>query len=1071
MANTTLQLKKSGATGNVPPSLEFGELALNYADGKLYYKAANGTITYIQSGTSTDSFATINANSSLILATSPTDTLSILPGNNITISANTVGKSITINSTGGSGSSIDQYARDTANGANGLAQGAYDTANLKFNTSGGAITGNVSISNNLSVSNTITTNTLNISTETSNVSLTRGTGITSWNYSGITKSVAVEETSPTGIFVSPDGSNTYVCGTAGQDLNQYTLSIPWNISTASFVRTFSTLLDSSPQDIFFKPDGLTMYIAGQQNQGIIQYTLSSAWNISTAAYSGNFKSTSAQDVFPTGVWFKPDGTVMYVIGQQFFDVSQYSLPTPWNVATASYNGQLDITNQEASPHAVNLSDDGTKMWIIGAAGDDITEYSLSSPWNVTSASPGKSFYIGFQEIAPTGMFIAASNNRVYVVGQNNDTIYQYNTNTNSIAVTTDVLTVNNNARIEGNVSIYKSAYVDSSLTVVGSASIGTSLTVGSGGLTVSGLTSTSTLSAGTTTISGTLTGSSTLSLTGSTSSTTTLGTSATTGTTTIGGTSQTGIITFGRSTTNQTASIANGTTAAGATKVVHLGINGASGSTTRIFIGPDAAGANGNVMFHPTTTVAIQNTRVSTSTTTGALTVLGGVGVSGSIYADALYDGGVEVITYTQGVNNTQNTRLNSVETINTNQNTSISIIQGVDNTQNTNITAVNNFAQGAYNTANVGYNFVNSGGNISGDVIITANNDLTVTGNLIVLGNTFSVGTQTLEVVDPMIILANGNFFSDTVDIGFAGHYNNGSNAHTGFFRDFNTKDWYLFQGYTPELSGNNNVVISDPSFDTANLVAKKITANVSATTITISGRDQASVDSTQNSQITAVNQFAQAAYNQANNAGGGTTVTISDDNTSNNVYYVNFTANTSGNANTLYVSSNNLSFIPSTGTIGVKAINLTANTNISSNAISLPNDLNQATIDSFSTSIYRGAFYQVQMSGPAGIHILNLNITHDDTSVFANTFGDAYSTAPLGTFSGNIVGTTLNVLFTPTNALTTVAFIRNVIVKMGVETPAGSLGFVGDPVTVIYDAGFDSDPTTISFDYGTVP
>jgi hypothetical protein len=146
MANTTLQLRKSGATGNVPPSLAFGELALNYADGKLYYKAANGTITYIQSGTSTDSFATINANSSLILATSPTDTLSIRPGNNITISTDTVGKSITINSTGTGGSGADQFARDTANAAFvqandaiDLAQAAYDYANTIPGGGGGSL--------------------------------------------------------------------------------------------------------------------------------------------------------------------------------------------------------------------------------------------------------------------------------------------------------------------------------------------------------------------------------------------------------------------------------------------------------------------------------------------------------------------------------------------------------------------------------------------------------------------------------------------------------------------------------------------------------------------------------------------------------------------------------------------------------------------------------------------------------------------------------------------------------------------------------------------------------------------
>ena len=37
MANTTIQIKNSGAIGNVPSTLSPGELAINYADGKLFY--------------------------------------------------------------------------------------------------------------------------------------------------------------------------------------------------------------------------------------------------------------------------------------------------------------------------------------------------------------------------------------------------------------------------------------------------------------------------------------------------------------------------------------------------------------------------------------------------------------------------------------------------------------------------------------------------------------------------------------------------------------------------------------------------------------------------------------------------------------------------------------------------------------------------------------------------------------------------------------------------------------------------------------------------------------------------
>jgi hypothetical protein len=95
IANTTIQLKKSNVAGNVPVSLSSGELALNFFDGKLYYKNAQNTINYFAAGI-TKSFATVNSNSSLVLASSNNDILSFAAGNNISISTDTVGKTITI---------------------------------------------------------------------------------------------------------------------------------------------------------------------------------------------------------------------------------------------------------------------------------------------------------------------------------------------------------------------------------------------------------------------------------------------------------------------------------------------------------------------------------------------------------------------------------------------------------------------------------------------------------------------------------------------------------------------------------------------------------------------------------------------------------------------------------------------------------------------------------------------------------------------------------------------------------------------------------------------------------------
>lgn len=49
MANT-IKIKSSGLTGNVPASLEYGELAINYADGKIFYKNSSNAITELSTG-------------------------------------------------------------------------------------------------------------------------------------------------------------------------------------------------------------------------------------------------------------------------------------------------------------------------------------------------------------------------------------------------------------------------------------------------------------------------------------------------------------------------------------------------------------------------------------------------------------------------------------------------------------------------------------------------------------------------------------------------------------------------------------------------------------------------------------------------------------------------------------------------------------------------------------------------------------------------------------------------------------------------------------------------------------
>ena len=66
--------------------------------------------------------------------------------------------------------------------------------------------------------------------------------------------------------------------------------------------------------------------------------------------------------------------------------------------------------------------------------------------------------------------------------------------------------------------------------------------------------------------------------------------------------------------------------------------------------------------------------------------------------------------------------------------------------------------------------------GNQSDDTL-TVSGSLTVGADLIVSGDTVTVNTSTLTVEDPLISLGKNNS-ADSVDLGFYGRYNDGSNV-----------------------------------------------------------------------------------------------------------------------------------------------------------------------------------------------------------------------------------------------------------------------------------------------------
>jgi hypothetical protein len=103
-----------------------------------------------------------------------------------------------------------------------------------------------------------------------------------------------------------------------------------------------------------------------------------------------------------------------------------------------------------------------------------------------------------------------------------------------------------------------------------------------------------------------------------------------------------------------------------------------------------------------------------------------------------------------------------------------------------------------------------------------TIEGDFSISGNLVISGNTITLDTETLQVNDSIILLAANNDTGDSIDIGIAGHYGVGGNNHTGFVRHAADGRWYLFENYEEHFIHDFNTInIAHPTFVTANLVA----------------------------------------------------------------------------------------------------------------------------------------------------------------------------------------------------------------------------------------------------------
>lgn len=236
--------------------------------------------------------------------------------------------------------------------------------------------------------------------------------VTTVNYSPVLQpldylDITGQETQPKDVTISTDGTELYTVGADGENVDQWSMTTAYDLSTATYTRSG---MEVGPiphiAHIRFSPDGTKAYGLLSNSLDTVSYwTLSTAWNISTATSGTDYDASTQVTGNIVGINFNSDGTKMYLVednGEMF----QYSLSTAYVPSTATYDS---VTYAAGAPlnnyYSASISSDGTAIHLFEdhTSGYLYTKVTLNTAYSLssckTSAAQPMSLYGNINKVS------------------------------------------------------------------------------------------------------------------------------------------------------------------------------------------------------------------------------------------------------------------------------------------------------------------------------------------------------------------------------------------------------------------------------------------------------------------------------------------------------------------------------------------------------------------------------------------------------------------------------------------------------------------------------------------------
>ena len=162
---------------------------------------------------------------------------------------------------------------------------------------------------------------------------------------------------------------------------------------------------------------------GTETAGTVGYDLAGA------SYDSVSFSVASQESNFLAFYISNAGTKLFVVGYANDTVYQYTLSTAWDISTASYDSKsFSVASQMAIPRSLEFKPDGTKMYV--GEYPTIYQYSLSTAFDVSTASyDSVSFSPSSQTSTLHEVVLSPDGTKMYITAIDESSLFQYTLST------------------------------------------------------------------------------------------------------------------------------------------------------------------------------------------------------------------------------------------------------------------------------------------------------------------------------------------------------------------------------------------------------------------------------------------------------------------------------------------------------------------------------------------------------------------------------------------------------------------------------------------------------------------